>query len=71
MIPDAKAHNPEPGYLRALIDQTGLTQEEVAQRIGITGRAMRNYLSTTEKRKAPYAVQFALECLANSTRQSE
>jgi len=64
LIPDAAQLNTNPRYLRHLIDRAGLTQEEAAQRIGITGRAMRNYLSEAAARPAPYAVQFALECLA-------
>lgn len=64
LIPDATQLNTDPRYLRRLIDRSGMTQEEAAQTIGITGRAMRNYLSEAAARPAPYVVQFALECLA-------
>jgi len=64
LIPDAAQVNSDPRYLRRLIERTGMTQEEVAQRIGISFRAMRNYLSEAAARPAPYLVQFALECLA-------
>lgn len=45
-----------------------MTQAQVAQAIGITEKALRNYISETVERDAPYAIQFALECLAHSTR---
>ncbi|MDH0334450.1 hypothetical protein [Metapseudomonas otitidis] len=65
--PDASNHNPDPRYLRGLLDSAGITQRKAAELIGITDRAMRYYLSdeTSESyRVAPYPVQFALECLA-------
>ncbi len=64
---DASNHNPDPRYLRGLYEGAGLTQEEAARRIGITARALRNYVSETAGREAPYPVQFALECLANES----
>lgn len=63
MSPDATLHNPAPRYLRELLERSGLTQEAAAQRLGITGRALRNYLSESDPREAPYLVQFGLECL--------
>lgn len=68
--PDASNHNPDPRYLRGLLDSAGITQRKAAELIGITDRAMRYYLSdeTSESyRVAPYPVQFALECLAASS----
>ncbi|MDO4224233.1 MAG: helix-turn-helix transcriptional regulator [Acinetobacter sp.] len=68
MKPNAQHYNPDPDYLRELIAKTGLTQNEVAQRVGVSGRTMRRYLtfSTSENyQQAPYAVQFAIECLAH------
>lgn len=64
MKPDATNHDPRPEYLRALIEQAGLSQRDAARRIGISERVMRYYLSDADERAAPYPVQFALECLA-------
>lgn len=66
MKPNASTYKPDPAYLRELIEQSGLTQEKAALRIGVSVRAMRNYLSETAGRQAPYPVQFALECLASN-----
>lgn len=65
--PDASLHNPDPRYLRGLLDRAGLSQRKAAELLGITDRAMRYYLSDEASmsfRPAPYPVQFALECLA-------
>ncbi|OPE36160.1 XRE family transcriptional regulator [Pseudomonas aeruginosa] len=67
MKPDSSKHNPDPQYLRGLYERAGLKQEEAARRIGITARALRNYVSETAGREAPYPVQFALECLASES----
>lgn len=61
MKPDARKHNPNPKYLRSLIEAAGLSQRAAAERIGIGDRLLRYYLSG--EREAPYPVQFALECL--------
>ena len=71
MRPDAALHDPRPDYLRALLDQSGLSQRGAARRIGISERVMRYYLSPAESRDyraAPYPVQYALEMLAISPR---
>lgn len=68
MKPNAQNYNPDPDYLRSLIAKAGLTQAQTAQLIGINARSIRRYLSFTDSpnyQKAPYAVQFAIECLAN------
>lgn len=67
MKPNATNHNPDPSYLRGLLDQAGLSQRQAALALGITDRSMRYYLSdqaSATYRPAPYPVQFALECLA-------
>ena len=64
MKPDASNYNPSRDYLLSLIQQAGLTQRSAAQRIGVSERSMRDYLNPAHKSKAPYPVQFALECLA-------
>ena len=64
MKPNAKRHNPDPAYLRDLIDRAGLSQREAARRIGITDRMMRYYLADDEASpRAPYVVQYAIENL--------
>lgn len=67
MTPDAQKHDPRPEYLRALIEQAGLSQRAAARRIGISARVMRYYVATdpTKSRPAPYPVQFCLEVLAH------
>ncbi|MWK56911.1 hypothetical protein GO594_13070 [Pseudomonas otitidis] len=67
MKPDASNHNPDPRYLRGLIDQAGISQREAAQLIGMSWAGFRNYLRDESHRLyrvADYRVQFALECLA-------
>lgn len=69
MKPNASNHNPDPRYLRGLVERAGLTQRAAACALGISDRAMRYYLSdevSATFRPAPYPVQFALECLASS-----
>lgn len=68
MKPNAVNHNPDPAYLRELIARTGLSQREVARRIGVSDRLVRMYLadrSATTAQEAPYPIQFALEALAH------
>ncbi len=69
MIPDSKKHNPSPDYLRSLVEKTGMSQRKVARTIGIDERTFRAYLANSNASSAldaPYAVQFALECLASN-----
>ncbi|MDE1906761.1 MAG: winged helix-turn-helix domain-containing protein [Rhodospirillales bacterium] len=65
--PDASRHDPHPDYLRALLAESGLSQQAVAQRIGISARLLRYYLApetAADRRVAPYPVQYAIEQLA-------
>ena len=67
--PDASLHNPDPTYLRALIQRAGLTQRAAAASIGIGERLLSAYLADSDvasKKSAPYPVQYALEQLALS-----
>lgn len=70
MKPDAANHNPDPRYLRRLLEKAGVSQRQAARLLGISDRVMRYYLSEASAsfRPAPYAVQFALECLADPAR---
>lgn len=69
MTPDISQYNPDPIYLRELIEKAGLSQRKTAHRLGVSERMMRYYLVSTDHpnyRPAPYLVQFALECLASN-----
>lgn len=72
--PDAAQYNPDPHYLRGLVEASGLSQERAARQIRLSPRQLRYYLSTApDHQDAPYVVQFALEQLArcSSTTQEE
>ena len=68
MKPNAKEnYNPDPDYLRSLIEKAGLTQAKTAELVGIEARTMRRYLAFRDSpnyQKAPYAIQYAMEALA-------
>lgn len=67
MRPDASKHNPNPLYLRVLIERAGISQRRAAELIGMSWTGFRNYLREPGDklyRVADYRVQFALECLA-------
>ena len=73
MRPDAKLHNPDPVYLRSLIDKAQLSLSETARLIGMTRNGLRNYMRDPSEplaRTADYRVQFALECLANDQKDN-
>lgn len=63
--PDAPTkYNPDPVYLRRLIDLIGGNQTSIAEAFGITDRTLRYYISPTDSptyRAAPYLFQYALE----------
>lgn len=66
MKPDATKYNPDPEYLRALIENAGISQRKAAQIIGVSERVMRQYLANryaTTALDAPYPVQYCLERL--------
>jgi hypothetical protein len=67
---DPSKHNPDPGYLRGLIERAGISQQEAARVLGISPRTMRQYLAFPPAKTAlecPYLVQFALENLVPNT----
>ncbi len=66
-VPDAAERNSSTDYLRDLIRRAGLSQQAAARKIGYSPRSMREWLSG--ETPAPYAAQFALECLARATQQ--
>lgn len=65
MKPDSTKHNPNPAYLRSLLEKASLTQRAVAEAIGISPRLLRYYLTDRDGdyREAPYPVQYAIERL--------
>jgi len=66
VTPDSTKHNPSPEYLRELIERAGVSQRGAARLLGISERPMRRYLSKKDRERAPYLVQFGLECLAGA-----
>ena len=72
--PDATNHNPTPTYLRDLLDQADVSQRQAAHLLGVSDRMMRYYLAdegSDQHRKAPYVVQFAIECLAKENNDGQ
>ncbi len=66
-VPTVENHNPDPAYLRGLVSQIGLSQREVARRLGVNETQFRKYLTPRYRkshRAAPYLVQYALEAWA-------
>ena len=61
MKPHAENHNPEPEYIAALVESTGLSQPRLGRLLGTNERTVRRWCSG--ETPAPYVVQFALECL--------
>ena len=58
MKPDSRQQK-DVIYFREIVFKTRLSQKQIAKRIGVTDRTMRNYL----KLGAPYMAQFAVECI--------
>ncbi len=67
MMPDSSKHNPDPDYLKGLIQKARISQREAAKRIGVDERLFRMYLANRNANSAQnctYPVQFCLEVLA-------
>lgn len=60
----AKFYNGSPEYFSRLVEKTGLSQREVARRLGVGYSSLRAYMDGT--RAVIYPVQFALEALAET-----
>jgi len=70
--PDVNKHNPDPHYLRELLDKAGLSQRAAAAQLGVSDRAMRKWTRLPHpESEAPYLVQFALEALASTAAGEE
>lgn len=61
MKPNAAEYNPDPEYFSDLVASTKLTQKDLAEKLGCTDRAIRQWCSG--ERSFTYLAQFALECL--------
>jgi len=59
--PNAAEYNPDPKYLKELIDSTGLSHEALGVIIGVDRRTVDRWISGN--RQISYAHQFALEVL--------
>ena len=67
MKPNSALYNPDPRYLRGLVNKSGISLRKTAAAIGMSWPGFRNYLrdeSDPLYRPAPYTVQYAIECLA-------
>jgi hypothetical protein len=64
MTPNAENYNPNPEYIRDLVESTGLRLPELGKVIGHDERTIRRWING--ERKYPYSLQFALECLVLS-----
>ncbi len=61
-LPNAEDHNPDPDYMRSLVEASGLSQRKAAAQIGVGERTMRAWLAGDQS--FPYAAQYAMEQLA-------
>ena len=66
MIDARQHHNPDPAYLRGLIERAGLSQPEVARRLGVEDTTVRRWLMTPPRATCPYSAQVALELMAKA-----
>lgn len=66
---DPGTHNPDPSYLRSLIEQAGISQRLASRLTGVDPGNFRQMLRG--RIKAPYSVQFVLEYLAAHPPQRE
>ncbi len=61
--PDARhRHDPSPRRMRALVEATGLTYAQLAERIGCSVRSLERWLA--EGGRTPYPEQYLIEALA-------
>ncbi len=66
---DPKNHNPDPAYLRGLIEKIGLSQHKIAVLLDIEPRTLRKYIANRAANNVldcPYTVQFCLQWLAEN-----
>jgi len=68
-LPNAEYHDPDPDYMRSLVEESGLSQRKAAAQIGVDERTMRSWISGD--RAFPYSAQFTMEQLANRMRPAK
>lgn len=56
-------HNPDHGYLKALIHSAGLSQSDVYTALGIPKRTWSDWMCSNHSSSHTYAVQVAVEAL--------
>lgn len=64
MIDARLHHNPDPEYLRGLIERAGISQREAARRLGVSDAHLRKWLRSPPASVCPYPAQVALEIIA-------
>lgn len=60
--PNPDEYNPDPKYMRKLVERSGLSQVKCAAAIGVSQRTMRSWVSG--EKQFPYSAQFTMEQLA-------
>lgn len=66
MIDARSAERLTPEQLRELVKSTGLSQREIAARLGVTRKTLMRWMGTTTPVvQIPYTAQFALLEMAN------
>jgi len=55
---------PSPAAVRAVVEATGLSQQEVGRRLGVGGRPVRSWVSERSPRAMRYSEAVALAALA-------
>lgn len=66
MLDSRLNYSSDPQYLRGLVEKTGLTQREIARRLGIGFSSLRAHLDGT--RQIPYPVLACLRVLAGENK---
>lgn len=60
---DPTTHNPEQAHILGLCLRTGLELSEIAAKLKVDQRILRQWLSGSKSSQIPYCAQFALEAL--------
>ena len=64
MKPNCKNYKKSFQYLRQLKEKTGMTNNQIADAMGLGLSTVKKNFSSNAKYQAPYYFQFMLECLA-------
>ena len=71
MIPNPSKYNPDENYLRELIAEIGVSQREIARIFCIGFSTLKDYLNSNHSSKAPYSLQYALECWSKKASRTD